>query len=83
MLNVSKSLIDRNEERLVKKIPGLSKELLSSNARISHLTHTPVIQEYDSQRQEMIGITGQVQKLLVQDVPPGRIAIIYKENKYG
>ncbi|HEX7848074.1 MAG TPA: PD-(D/E)XK nuclease family protein [Chitinophagaceae bacterium] len=31
----------------------------------------------------MIGITRQVQELLAQNVLPGRIGIIYKENKYG
>jgi DNA helicase-2/ATP-dependent DNA helicase PcrA len=31
----------------------------------------------------MIDITLQVQKLLADEIPAGRIAIIYKENKYG
>ena len=83
ILDVSKTLINRNEERLVKKIDGLSKELLSSNKLINQLTNKPIIQEYDTQRQEMIGITRQVQVLAGQQVPPGRIGIIYKENKYG
>ena len=48
-----------------------------------NLTHLPVIREYETQRQEMIGIAWQVQQLVAQDIPPGRIAIIYKENKYG
>ncbi|MFZ1857764.1 MAG: 3'-5' exonuclease, partial [Chitinophagaceae bacterium] len=33
--------------------------------------------------QEMIGIAKQVQDLVGQQVPPGKIGIIYKENKYG
>lgn len=83
ILDVSKTLIDKNYERLVKKIDGLSKELLSSRASISHLTNKPQIKEYETQRQEMIDITLQVQKLLAEGVAAGRIAIIYKENKYG
>lgn len=83
ILNISKTLINRNEERLVKQIDGLSKELISSNSKISQLTHPPLVQEYETQRQEMTGITRQVQALLQQGIPPGRIAIIYKENKYG
>jgi DNA helicase II / ATP-dependent DNA helicase PcrA len=82
ILNVSKALIDKNNERLVRQIDGLSKELLSANMRISGSTHHPVIREYDTQRQEMIDVTLKVEKLL-QLVEPGRIAIIYKENKYG
>lgn len=83
ILDISKTLINRNEERLVKQIEGLSKELLSSNKLLNQLTHKPIIHEYDTQRQEMIGIVKQVQHLLAQAVLPGRIGIIYKENKYG
>ncbi len=83
ILDVSKTLINRNDERLVNKIEGLSKELLSSNTLINQLTNKPLIREYDTQRQEMIGISKQVQDLVTQNVSPGRIGIIYKENKYG
>lgn len=83
ILDVSMSLIDRNQERLVKQIEGLSKQLQSSNSNINHLTHTPEIIEYASQHKEMIGITLQVQQLLSEGVAPGHIGIIYKENKYG
>ena len=83
ILDASKALISRNEERLVKKLPELSKELISSNKLVSQLTHLPVIKEYETQRQEMIDITLQVQRLLADEVSPGNIAVIYKENKYG
>ena len=83
ILDISKTLITRNDERLVNKIEGLTKELLSSREGISSLKHPPHIREYDTQRQEMIGITKQVQDLVAQNVAPGRIGIIYKENKYG
>ncbi|MCX6316339.1 MAG: ATP-dependent DNA helicase [Bacteroidetes bacterium] len=83
ILDISKTLISNNEGRLVKKISGLSKDLTASNTGINHLLHTPVIQEYETQRQEMIGIARSVQVLLGQGVAPGRIGIIYKENKYG
>ena len=83
ILDVSKTLINRNDERLVNKIEGLSKELLSSREELKLLKHKPLIQEYDTQRQEMIGIAKQVQTLVAQNILPGRIGIIYKENKYG
>lgn len=83
ILDISKTLIDRNEERLVKQIDGLSKELISSNEKINMLTHPPHIREYDTLRMEMTGIVKQVQQLLGEGVQPGRIGIIYKENKYG
>ena len=83
ILDISKSVINRNEERLVKKIEGLSKDLLSSNKQISHLAHAPQIREYETQRQEMTGIAKEVQQLVAKGVPAGKIGIIYRENKYG
>ena len=86
ILDVSITLINNNEERLVKQIEGLSKNLKSANPRFSSLARLealPLIKEYETQRQEMIDITLQVQRLLAQGVMPGRIGIIYRENKYG
>ncbi len=83
ILDVSKTLINRNEERLVKQLPGLSKDLLSANVRINQLKNNPVIAEYDNQQQEMIGISLQLQNLISNRIAPGRIGVIYKENKYG
>ncbi|HVX51872.1 MAG TPA: ATP-dependent DNA helicase [Chitinophagaceae bacterium] len=81
ILDISKTLIDRNNERLVKKIEGLTKQLVSAR-QFNIITH-PAIKEYETPRQEMIGITLQAEKLLAQGVEPGRIAVIYKENRYG
>jgi DNA helicase II / ATP-dependent DNA helicase PcrA len=83
ILNISKTLINRNAERLVNQIQGLSKDLVSSHSVISTINHAPSIREYDTQRQEMIGIAKEVQQLVASGTAPGRIGIIYKENKYG
>jgi DNA helicase II / ATP-dependent DNA helicase PcrA len=83
ILDISKSLIDRNEERLVKQIDGLSKELSSSHPKIKDLKHPPVMKEYETQKQEIIDITIQVEKLIAKGTAPGKIGIIYKEHKYG
>lgn len=83
ILDISKTLINRNEERLVKQIDGLSKELLASNLRINGLTDKPSLHEYNSVKEEMADITNRVYDLLQQKTEPGRIAVIYKENKYG
>ncbi len=83
ILDVSKTLINRNDERLVKKIDGLSKELLSSKEELKNLQLLPQIREYETQRLEMTGIAYEIQQLVAKGVPAGRIGIIYKENKYG
>jgi DNA helicase-2/ATP-dependent DNA helicase PcrA len=83
ILDVSKTLINKNEERLVKQIEGLSKELKASNNGIEHMNYLPLIQEYEIQRDEMINITLQIEKLIWQGIPGNTIGIIYRENKYG
>src|SRR5690606_12914819 len=83
ILDIAKSLINRNNERLIKQWSDLSKDLLSSNQRLSEFKYPPVIREYENQHHEMIGITLQLQDLLEKGIAPGRIGVIYKENKYG
>jgi DNA helicase II / ATP-dependent DNA helicase PcrA len=84
ILDVSKSLIQRNEERLIHKSTlNLTKELIASNEKINQLTHPPIITQYETERDEMIGIASTVQKLINENTDPGKIAIIYRENKYG
>jgi DNA helicase II / ATP-dependent DNA helicase PcrA len=83
ILDVSKTVINKNEERLVKKIEGLSKDLTAANSAINHLQHPPVITEYNSSKEEMAAIALRIEALLQQNVQPGKIAVLYKENKYG
>jgi DNA helicase-2/ATP-dependent DNA helicase PcrA len=83
ILDISKTLITRNAERLVNQIEGLSKELVSSNKQINQLTNKPLVHEYNTAKDEMADITNRVAGLIEQKTEPGRIAIIYKENKYG
>ncbi len=83
ILDISKSVINRNSERLVKQLPGLSKDLLAANTSINHLTHLPSLKAYNTPREEMIGMTIEIEDLLRKDVKPHCIGIIYRENKYG
>jgi DNA helicase-2/ATP-dependent DNA helicase PcrA len=86
ILNVSKTLIDKNVERLISQIDGLSKELICCNDKWKSIGDTecwPEIREYETQRQEMIHIAMQVEDLLKEGISPKDISIIYKENKYG
>ncbi len=85
ILDIAKSLIEKNDSRLIKTNPELklTKNLVSSNQLIKHSTIQPIIREYESQRKEMADIANQVESLVSSGVQPGRIAVIYKENKYG
>ncbi|HSZ35400.1 MAG TPA: ATP-dependent helicase, partial [Puia sp.] len=83
ILDISRRLIDKNQERLTNKIEGLSKNLIASRKDILHLKMPPVIREYQTEREEMIDIVSQIEILLTSGVHPGKIAVIYKENRYG
>jgi DNA helicase-2/ATP-dependent DNA helicase PcrA len=84
ILDVSKSLIERNDDRLINRIPDLSKQLIAAHPKYEKITLVkPVIREYTSVRMEMVGITLEVSELIQKGVEPGKIAVIYKENKYG
>ena len=83
ILDISKTLIAKNQERLINQVPGLTKDLVASHAEISLLTHPPIFREYESQRNEMIDVTLQVEQLVQNGVQPGKIAVIYRQNDYG
>ncbi|GAA0532403.1 ATP-dependent helicase [Chitinophaga japonensis] len=84
ILDVSMSLIDQNgDSRLVNQLPGLSKQLSAGNEKLAALSIPPVIQRYNTPRDEMAGITLEVTRLLQAGVAPGKIAVIYRENRYG
>ena len=83
ILDVSRALIERNNERLINQMQGLTKQLVAANPKYHGLQFQPSIKEYESQRHEMIDITLQIKELIENGIPPGRIAVIYKENKYG
>ena len=83
ILDISKSLIDKNTERLINKFEGLTKNLVAAHERVKHLKHQPVIVEYNTVKDEMADITNKVEKLIESGIEPGRIGVIYKENIYG
>jgi DNA helicase-2/ATP-dependent DNA helicase PcrA len=83
ILDLAGQLIGYNTERLIHRFPELQKELVAAKEVMRTVTHLPESREYDTQHQEMIGITESVLQLLGQGILPGRIAVLYKENKYG
>jgi DNA helicase II / ATP-dependent DNA helicase PcrA len=83
ILDVSKSIIDKNFQRLINKIPNLSKNIVTANKNLIGLTNQPEIYECNVEDEEMMIITKKVKSLLIDGVSPNQIAIIYRENKYG
>jgi DNA helicase II / ATP-dependent DNA helicase PcrA len=83
ILDISKRLISNNKERLINKIDGLSKDLVAVNKNLLSPNQQTRIREYETERAEMIDIVSQIEQLLSNQVMPGKIAVIFKENKYG
>lgn len=84
VLDVSRVLIEKNGERLIRKLPGLEKELTAGHPDRKDLLLEPGLHIYINPFQEMAGITLQIERLIREEgVAPEHIAVIYRENKYG
>ena len=83
ILDISKTLIDKNNERLIRHVPGLDKTLVTGKETLKNNTQLPIIKAWRNAREEMIGITNEIETLVHSGIEPKRIAVIYKENKYG
>jgi len=83
ILDVSTIIINNNQERLVNKIKGLEKKLISSHPVLQKDSTLPSIVSYANPQEEMMDITEQITQLINKGTAPQEIAVLYKENKYG
>jgi DNA helicase-2/ATP-dependent DNA helicase PcrA len=83
VLDAAKTLIEHNEQRLVKQIPGLSKDLRAANEALKELKIFPAIRVYENEFSENAHIASAVQQLMAAGVKPGEIAVIYREHRFG
>ncbi len=80
ILDASKILIDSNEDRLVNKIDGLSKNLIASSPTNLTGPH-PEIYFYQNKHQEEAAIFKEIKKWIDQGKPLNNFAIIYRKHK--
>jgi DNA helicase-2/ATP-dependent DNA helicase PcrA len=83
ILDGAKGLIEHNEQRLVNQYKDLKKELIASKAELKSLNILPVIKIYENEFAENAHVAASVKELVDRGVPPGHIAIIYREHKFG
>jgi DNA helicase-2/ATP-dependent DNA helicase PcrA len=79
ILDISKALINNNNERLTKQL-RLDKSLQSSHSRFEELIVKPVIREYENPDQEMVDVATSIKHLVESGTPPGEIAVIYRNH---
>ncbi|MFA5351701.1 MAG: ATP-dependent DNA helicase [Candidatus Gracilibacteria bacterium] len=81
ILDASSAVIRNNTERLVNKIPGISKDLVAENS----LKDSPLITlaEAGSEADEASFIVNEIRELLKQKENPSEIVVIYRNRFHG
>ena len=83
ILDAAYALIIRNQKRLVNEIIGLTKDLRAAKPELQKLNILPDIRVYENEFSENAHIALSVKSLIDAGTPPGKIAIIYREHRYG
>ncbi len=83
ILDAAQALISKNKKRLVHQVPDLTKDLIASRPELQHLNILPEIRVYENEFSENAHIAISVKSLIEAGTPAGKIAIIYREHKYG
>ncbi|RFZ81338.1 ATP-dependent helicase [Mucilaginibacter terrenus] len=79
ILDISRALINNNRERLTTQL-RLDKNLRSSHPRFEELVVEPMIKEYENPAQELVDVAMQIKRLVAKGIPPGEIAVIYRNH---
>jgi len=83
ILDASTLLINNNQERLINKVKGLTKNLIAALPENKALQNLPIIACYNDPQEEMMAIAEQINQLIKKGIASKEIAVLYKENKYG
>jgi DNA helicase-2/ATP-dependent DNA helicase PcrA len=83
ILDASTLLINNNQERLINKVKGLTKNLIAALPENKALQNLPIIAYYNDPQEEMMAIAEQINQLIKEGIASKEIAVLFKENKYG
>ncbi len=81
ILDGSNTLIKKNNERLVGKVPNLNKEIVAANNDVANLKNALKIIEYPNTYQEIVGITSKIKQLKKSGQPLQEVGILYRNHK--
>jgi len=81
ILDSAKTLIGYNQERLIRKIPGLDKNLIAGNVSLREVKTLPKVTEYHNIRHEELSVVKEIKKLKEAGEQLGDIAVIYRNHK--
>jgi len=80
ILDLSGAVIDQNNDRLVKQIPGLEKKLTASHPEMINHEEKPISRTYYNSFHETVHVAHQIRELHEQGVPIAKIAVIYSKH---
>jgi len=80
VLDAARAVIQHNEERLINKLSGLTKDLVAASPR-RKTPKEPHLTEYGSEAQEHTAILQHIEQLLANGVPAEEIAVLYYKHK--
>ncbi len=80
ILDVSKLLIEHNEERLIKKHSGLSKDL-SAKGKYANSSITPEIWNFSNVYQEEVGVVEHIENELKNGADLSEYAVLYRNHR--
>ena len=81
VLATAQGLIARNQERLARRLPGLSKQLHARHPRFAHLAELPRLRRYPTPLHEAADVAAQLAERHQQGSwPAGRVGIIARNH---
>ena len=79
ILDASKGVIEKNAERLINKLDGLTKDLIASN-KDRRQPIAPRVMEYENTAQEAAGIMQQIEALHKNGIALNEVAVIFFQH---
>jgi DNA helicase-2/ATP-dependent DNA helicase PcrA len=83
ILDAATSLIKNNEQRLVNQYKDLTKELVTAKKELKGINTLPAIRAYENEFSENVHVALSIKQLIDSGTVPGKIAVIYREHKFG
>lgn len=80
ILDLSKTLIQRNNQRLINQFEGLTKNLMASHPDKKEINHDPEILRFENYTQEEVGVINRIKQLAGEGIPFGKMAVLYKQH---
>ncbi|MBR9860582.1 ATP-dependent helicase [bacterium] len=80
ILDTAGAVIQHNEERLIRQIPGLSKDISASNPAVADIKGQVIVEEYANSYQEIVSLAQKIKDAHAEGVAFKDIAVLYRNH---